>query len=208
MRWLLVMVVLSVGCATPPARHSIEPPAAASTVEAAPWAFRPSGREPLSLLAGDRHLVVKWASPKPIGPATLVESLTVDGVVVFPIDCSTPGPLCTPAHEAMRDEHGSMADVVRVRATADRIDLVIAAVFRGSPECGAYGYYVLRIDALGVRASAPVRGCFVSVSEGEPRVEVGPPLRVKTLDSGVTFERVTMTLDEDALDFAVTRKPV
>lgn len=203
----LFPLALVAGCAVPPPLPPVVAAPAPTVGEAAAWTFRPNGREELSLVGGGRHLVVKWASLDFFGSETLVESLVVDGALVFPTDCAAPGPLCTTAHQTMRDEHGSRAEVVRVRVTADRIDLLVAGVFPGSPECGAYGYYVLRIDAAGVRASDPVRGCFVGATPDQPRVDAGPPWRLTTVDSGMTFEVVTMTLDDETLDFTVTRKP-
>jgi hypothetical protein len=89
--------------------------------------------------------------------------------------------------------------LVAVRTGSNKADFVFAAVIAGSGECGAYGFWVMRVDASDVRLTPPIAGCFSLLTEGDggvvsPGVQWGPPLRLAI--SAYDRPGLTYVLDE------------
>lgn len=205
MRTPLLLALLSVAC-----RPSVAPapPAGPPTVEVPlgrPRLHRPDPTRPYFAARGDHWLRATFA-PTVFGtPGHHLATLALDGVEVVPPRCPG-GPLCTEEHAAMIEDHGSQALLVQVRETDDRVDVILAGAFYGSPECGVYGYYVVRVEAQAVRVGPPARGCFSSPEDGGLVVDVGPPLRLRP---SATWAEVHLELDEASLGWAVdTRVPL
>ena len=72
----------------------------------------------------------------------------------------------------------------------DQAWLVFGATYHGSPECAAYGYWIMHIDSHGsVRVGEPAGGCLASADyvevEWQPlRVRVRPYVGVHGLQLG------------------------
>ena len=80
---------------------------------------------------------------------------------------------------------------------------LFAATTRGSPECGSYGYWALRLDAKGVRVTPVVEGCFLSVGGGHPKITWSDPallvLESPAYQAGASVE--VFSLDDAAMLF-------
>ena len=187
----VVLVAFLVGCSKPVAAPAVErpklpppstaavgcqealpPPLLARIVEA-PSAGLPAPSEPpatreamlVDATVAGRQVRLRWIDEGGHRPGQV--RLTVDDQVVLPADCAPGswGGLCTRAHRKLRSWEGKGPHLVLVEAHQDddeRIDLFFAATTYGSPECGAYGYFLIRVDASGVRVSNPIVGCLVT----------------------------------------------
>jgi hypothetical protein len=122
----------------------------------------------------------------------LVRTIVVDGKSIYPPQCAaTPSssPFCGPAFADLGKDGRYDLIVVESKATDTRVDLLLAAIFEGSPECGAYGYLLLRMGA-NARTTAPIKGCFLYSREALPtrsvipRVEWGSPIRLFVVGEG------------------------
>lgn len=98
-----------------------------------------------------------------------VAAIRVDDEVLYPPDCgaSRRSGLCSRAHRHLRSWEGKGQTLVLLRhdgapASPDAASarFFFGAVFHGSPECGAYGFWAMRIDRRGVRVTEPLEGCF------------------------------------------------
>ncbi len=159
----------------------------------------------------------KWAS-------SIVSGLTLDGISLWPHACGprdTSG-LCSPAHRAVREAHGEQLLLVdsisQVDATdgskPSRVELFFAAVFVGSPECGAYGFWSMRVDRGVARISNPIAGCFLGAQPKQddqpavPKIEWGSPTTVRvqspSATSKVSFQ--ILELDDKSYQWRVLRQ--
>ena len=86
--------------------------------------------------AGGHELVVEYG-------ARSIATIAIDGAPLFPPDCvRAHDGLCSARHRRLRSVDGKGVDLVLAGqdVDADRAYLLFAAIFVGSPECGAYGY--------------------------------------------------------------------
>lgn len=145
---------------------------------------------PLEFAVGDKRVVVRFTERlHPIIAQKVefrfVESIVVDNeAAVFPPQCDAPTPsatgLCSQSHIQLRSVLGKGKDLqlLGTHARGKRLDLLFAAVFAGSPECGAYGYWLLRVGPTGVRATSPIVGCWSTPDpEGPDREYLNPMIR-------------------------------
>jgi hypothetical protein len=180
--------------ARPAARASVQPSVPRPSPPPAPASASPSrapplARPPVRLAVGRRVLEITFDAHASGRVATVQE-----GERTFvPTSCSSPGEgLCGAAHRVLRGEgsrpskgaladrrehesFGKGADVLLV-ATHEGADVALAlfaSTTWGSPECGAYAYWVARLDARGARVGEPLLGCFGTV--GEASSAEGPP---------------------------------
>jgi hypothetical protein len=115
--------------------------------------------------------------------------MTVGGDVVIPTACDPvpSGPLkalCTPAFRHLahdRGTHGSR--LVDTRSSEASTYYVFAAVVEGSGECGAYGFWIMRVDKT-IHITQPLEGCFAFSDDEKknPVVQWGPPVRLVVQD--------------------------
>ena len=91
--------------------------------------------------------------------------------------------------------------------TDAQAELLIAGRAGHSVECGAYDYWVLRVDKNHALATEPATGCFTLPSLDEdamnPVVEWGPPLNVKTFDE--KSMSCTLTLPPGGMTWKITK---
>jgi len=166
-----------------------------------PRLTRPDPSAPFFASRGDHELRVTFGElPPPFRAGWWIHTLDLDGVRAFPPICPG-GPLCTSEHTALVADHGSQAQLAVVRETPDRLELVIAGALLGSPECGVYGYYVVRLDPTGVRVGPPARGCFAAAHDGGLFVAAGPPLHLRAAAPCRAFD---LELDEGTLGWTET----
>ncbi len=152
-----------------------------------------------------RHVVVTFESGITVG------SMMVDGDTVVPPSCEPPprGPLkalCTPAFQHLAHERGTRKPRLIDTQTFDAgTYYVFGAVVDGSGECGADGFWVMRVDKT-IHVTQPIVGCFaftyadsgaLGVGAKHPDVQWGPPLRLVVQDAAGGPPR-TYILDETA----------
>lgn len=140
---------------------------------------------------------------------TFVQSMVADSEVVMPPACA-PLPkkgagavLCSPAFRELAHERGSAtARLVDEHSDDAGSTYVFAAVITGSGECGAYGFWAIRVDTK-VHVTPPVAGCFMlqeeAGAEKSPRIQWGPPLVFSTQAYGGA--RDTFVLDDGTFQF-------
>lgn len=108
-----------------------------------------------------------------------VRAMRVDEQVIYPTNCDGPRPspraLCSPAFRDLGGHGFYGVKVVDVRSDRARADYLFAAVIEGGSECGAYGFWLIRVDSRGVRATQPVAGCF-ALSRDRTRPETDTPV--------------------------------
>jgi hypothetical protein len=150
-----------------------------------------------------RHVVVTFES------GITVRSMNVDGAAVVPPACDPPpsGPLkslCTPAFRHLAHDRGTRRPRLIDTLSNDAGSYyVFAAVVDGGGECGAYGFWVMRVDKT-IHVTQPLVGCFTfgyddtgAMEAGlrSPFVQWGPPLRLVVEDEALGPLR-TYVLDE------------
>jgi hypothetical protein len=108
-----------------------------------------------------------------------VRRMRVDEQVIYPTTCDGPRPsppaLCSPAFRDLGGHGSYRVEVVDAMSDRTRADYLLAAVIEGSSECGAYGFWLIRVDSRGVRATQPVAGCF-ALSRDRTRPETDTPV--------------------------------
>jgi hypothetical protein len=152
-----------------------------------------------------RHVVVTFESGNTVG------SMMVGGDTVVPPACVPPphGPLkalCTPAFQHLAHERGVRKPrLIDTQTTDAGTDYLFAAVIDGSGECGAYGFWLMRVDKT-IHITEPIVGCFaftygdsgaLEAGVKNPGVEWGPPFRL-VVQGEAGGQRHTYTLDETA----------
>jgi hypothetical protein len=181
----LAVLAGATACAAPPAAlvPSGSPsaciPARPPDLPPAPAPSRPTSPPsdpPFEATFGEHVLTVAFESaPR----SRYVARVTVDDVIVFPRACC-PGDkdaLCSKEHRAVREAHGEQLLLLDTASDETRAELFFAAMFFGSPECSAYGYWSMRVDAKGVRISNPIAGCMMGTHRGRPgEEEPSPPI--------------------------------
>ena len=181
--------------ATPQAERSVLPPN-----ESTP-PTRESPVPPAEFAVGDKRVVLRFyagASAR----SSFVASIAVGSERVFPPPCDAPAPpasgLCSPGHLELRSVRGKGKDLelVGTHVRGQQLDLLFAAVFEGSPECGAYGYWLLQVGPTGARATSPILGCMATpVAEGpdrevpNPMIQWGPPVSIRFGEEGGGWRR-------------------
>jgi len=175
---LLLTFVVS-ACGSPPPPPPKAPPPSMKKVP------------PLEADLGGKHLAVRFAdvpADDRSHAAPKIQLIELDGTTIYPRDCAakskTPLLACSKAHRAITnavDFH-----MVANRVTDALVELLIAGRSASSLECGAYDYWVLRVDKHGFSASEPATGCFTVPSLDadalNPVVEWSPSLTVRTFD--------------------------
>ena len=147
-----------------------------------PAAESRSENEPTRLVAANHVLEIQYCDKG------FVSSIELDQERVFPIDCGnkTTG-WCSPQHQKLRSFEGKGKDLRFIESATfeSKAYALFAATFYGSPECGAYGYWLLKLDHAGVSVSQPLLGCFgtPNLANGsdvavEPRIGWTKPLLV------------------------------
>jgi hypothetical protein len=121
---------------------------------------------------------------------------------LFPASCNAKPALptlCSSAFDTMGEHEDYKTQLVDSHQVAGVATLLFTARIEGSDECGAYGYWALRVDSKGVRASTPVKGCFAYVREPgltppdlTPDVKWGPPLKLFVRDESGPVRRVKL----------------
>lgn len=160
----------------------------------APAPAPPVAPPPTEFAVGDERVVLGFR--KGAAGIRFVESIVVGSEIVFPPQCDAPTPpasgLCSLGHRELRSDSGYGKDLklVGTHARGQQLDLLFAAVFEGSPECGAYGYWLLRVDPRGARATSPIVGCLTTpFPEGpdreypNPVIQWEPSVGIRVLDS-------------------------
>jgi len=146
---------------------------------------------PIEFAVGDKQVVLRFRNG--VGDRfRFVESIAMGSEIVYPPHCDTPTPpasgLCSPSHLELRSALGKGKDLqlVGTHVRGQQLDLLFAAVFEGSPECGVYGYWLIRIGSTGARATSPIVGCMTDpFPEGpyqeyrNPTVRWGPPVSIR-----------------------------
>jgi hypothetical protein len=103
-----------------------------------------------------------------------VSRMVVDDVVVLPPTCNTNPPLPSLCTDEYRNQgHGGefLVRLVDWHAEDTRAEFVFASAYDLGPECGAYGFWMIRVDAIALLATPPIQGCFyghVDVSWSDP----------------------------------------
>ncbi|MDC0741473.1 hypothetical protein [Polyangium mundeleinium] len=155
---------------------------------------------PAEFAVGDKRVVLRFRAGA--SDAQFVESIAVGSEMVFPPPCDAPAlpasGLCSPGHLELRSVLGKGKDLelVGTHVRGQQLDLLFAAVFEGSPECGAYGYWLLRVGPTGARATSPILGCMATpVPAGpdrevpNPMIQWGPPVSIRFGDEGGGWRR-------------------
>lgn len=126
-----------------------------------------------------------------------------DGFVQALRDETTNAQLAKPALKKAGAGRGSDLVLVSHEQLDTRAYALFAAVTHGSPECGSYGIWALRVDAKGVRMTPMIEGCFLSVGGGHPKITWSNPamlvLESPQYKSGASIE--VFTLDEASFVF-------
>lgn len=143
-----------------------------------------------------------------------VRAMTVGEETILPPACAPPRTgaatvLCNPAFRALAHGQGTMsAHVVDMRREGRGATYVFAAVIAGSGECGAYGFWAIRVGQ-DVRVTPPIEGCFMLQGEATadtgPTIQWGPPLSLALRAASKPVE--TFVLDEGAYSFAPRGEP-
>ena len=220
--------------AAPPLRSPSAPaPAAVATLRAvttppmatamATATATTTARPPVTLTAGRRALTITFAAH----PSGRVETLEEGERTFVPSSCpgSNGEGLCSTAHRALRGEgtrpmarvaqgagplaetFGKGRDLLFVAAheNAELALAVFASTTWGSPECGVYAYWVVRLDERGARAGEPLVGCFGEAfgeHQGPPFVTFSRPV-VLWPDAPAPSRASTLyVLDEATLRFS------
>ncbi|MBI4955429.1 MAG: hypothetical protein HY908_25630 [Myxococcales bacterium] len=141
-------------------------------------------REPVTLTVGTgavaaRSVAISFRRLGERGPER-VASIALDGEDLLAADCtSVTSGLCSQAHRELRglgpatprhrDIFGKGGHIALVSHASfeDRAFALFTSGTWGSPECGTYAYWILKLDAQGVRVTEPVEGCFLGPSEGQ-----------------------------------------
>jgi hypothetical protein len=116
---------------------------------------------PIARRIGDRNVLLLL--DRSYGGQAFVRAMLVDDQPIFPPHCgdgSVTQLLCSDAYR-----HLGGVDVFGIRLLDTHVDHEIAdflfgAFVEGSSECGAYGFWLIRVDARSLRISMPVGGCF------------------------------------------------
>lgn len=170
---------------------------------------------PIEFVVGNKRVVVN--RHRGVGRFYFVDTILVDSDTIYPPKCDAPvlptSGLFSSSHIELRSVLGKGKDLMLVETHDGKKqrDLLFAAVFEGSPECGAYGYWLLRVGPTGTRATAPIVGCMTdpytenTETEGEyfkesrnPIIQWGPPVSVRISDglgSWLQFQLNSWTLD-------------
>lgn len=172
----------SVSTGAAPAAALPAPPTTPGIAE--PPAPEPSPPPPIVLSVGSagatRSLELSYRRAGPKGP-WVIGAITLDGEPLLLEDCGKrKSGLCSPDHQSLRglgpwpsrwpDDQGKGVHlrVLALESLEDRAFALFSSGFWGSPECGTYALWVLRLDAKGARVTEPVHGCFLTpVSEQE-----------------------------------------
>lgn len=182
-------VILPSGCGAAPDRTVLErdpelaaicPAVSASSAEPTPGATAVASAStraaneprpptiPLFIRAGERALVVTYTRTSL--DTDVVGALALDNVTLYPPDCTTARDgLCSPSHQALRGDGASTGHIfgkgrdlslLAFEERDDRAYALFGATTIGSPECGAYAFWILRLDAKGIHVTPPLEGCF------------------------------------------------
>jgi hypothetical protein len=172
-----------------------------------------------------RSVEIAYQRVGPRGPFVVGE-ITLDGESLLVSECGKKkSGLCSAAHQDLRgssppgpkakDSHGKGAhlQLVAVERFDDRAFALFSSGTWGSPECGTYAYWILRLDAKGTRVTEPLEGCFFSpVPEGEPggpmpMISWGDPPLLWLGSPGLMAPRVAIySLDEASMALRLEAK--
>lgn len=167
----------------------VVPPPTTAAINASASAVSVSQREALIMRAGERSLEITFRA----GPGPFVATIK-EG------ESSLAIPRLKSKGAAGRGEDLVLIDHV---AREGRAYALFAATTHGSPECGSYGFWALRVDAKGVRVTPMIEGCFLSVGDGHPKITWSDPavlvVESPQYQSGASIE--VFTLDEASFVF-------
>ena len=93
--------------------------------------------------------------------------------IVYPPPCASPPALPARCSKAYRERGGHeflAVKLVSQNVAAERADFLFAAVYEGAGDCGAYGYWLVRVESPRVCATPPARGCFAGHGDHETTV--------------------------------------
>lgn len=199
----VVLAALAVIAAAACAKQKTARPAAVATKSAATSDALP----PLTISLGKQTLVVERR--RALQGASFVRAIRLDERTLFPASCGEAPALpvlCGPAFEAMEGHATYDTQLVDWHESGGVATLVLATRIEGSGECGAYGFWVLRVDGTGPRASAPFKGCFsyardpaLDATDWSPSVAWGPPLGLSVHAQSGSVRRVK--LDEGTFEW-------
>ncbi|MGD0528759.1 MAG: hypothetical protein ABSE49_26720 [Polyangiaceae bacterium] len=143
-----------------------------------------------------------------------VTRMRVGDQVVYPPPCASPQALAALCSKAYRELGGHEVFAVKLvgqDVTAELADFLFAAVYEGAGDCGAYGYWLVRVESARVRATPPVRGCFAgprrSRDDGgvqEPTVRWRRPLSITVDTEAGAQGRPSWQLDEGTFTWTRT----
>lgn len=150
----------------------------------------PSSRAPIELRVGNQAVEISF---KPDS----------DGLVKALHDAAHDADIATPALKKAGVGRGGDLVLVSHAQQEKRAYALFAAVTRGSPECGSYGFWALRVDAKGVELTPVIEGCFLSAGEDHPKITWSNPallvVESPQYQSGATVE--VFALDEQSFVF-------
>ena len=194
--WVALIGLTACGGSSAPGSLPAPAPPVASTkgTDATPQPVRSSGppyksglfdrgspAPPIEFAVGDERVVLRFRAV--ILRFQFVETIVVGSEVVYPPQCDAPAPpasgLCSRSHLEFRSV-GRGKDLMHVgtHVRGQQLDLLFAGVYEGSSECGAYGYWLLRVDPTGARATSPIVGCSTTPFPEGPGVDfVNPVIR-------------------------------
>ena len=141
---------------------------------------RGSPAPPIEFAVGDERVVLRFRAGF---RSQFVETIVVGSEVVYPPQCDAPAPpasgLCSRSHLEFRSVgRGKDLKHVGTHVRGQQLDLLFAGVYEGSPECGAYGYWLLRVGPTGARVTSPIVGCSTTPFPEGPDVDfVNPMIR-------------------------------
>ncbi len=128
--------------------------------------------------------------------------------IVYPPPCASPPALpalCSKAYRELGGHEVFGVKLVSQNVAAERADFLFAAVYEGAGDCGAYGYWLVRVESARVRATPPVRGCFAgprgSRDDGgveEPAIRWQRPLSITVVTEAGAKGRPSWRLDESS----------
>ncbi len=148
-----------------------------------------SQRDAVVMRAGDRVLEITF-EPGPTGFVSAIEDGDVALVVPRPKSKGAIG----------RGDDLVLVDHVE---RDGRGYALFAASTHGSPECGSYGFWALRLDSKGLRVTPMIEGCFLSVGDGHPKITWSDPallvLESPHYQAGASIE--VFALDEQSFAF-------